>query len=718
MADKRQVKISTPLGEDELRVINMFGSEELGRLFQYQLELHSANEEVDIDAILGQNITVSLVHDDGTFRYFNGFVSRFSQVGRTEGGYATYEAKMSPWLWFLTRTSDCRIFQEKTVPDIIKEIFNDNGFSDFEESLSSSYHTWEYCVQYRESDFNFVSRLMEQEGIYYFFRHESDKHVLVLADGYSSHQPIAGNNTLRYYVPGIAAYAGTEATVSDWYLTREVQPGAYAATDYDFKRPKTDLRVNCPIPRDHAACEYELFDYPGAYYDKADGDQYSQARIEEVHTQFEKVSAQTDAQTMVAGGLFELTEHTRSDQNREYLVTAASVRCGNGELASGSAPSESVVYQCDFTAIESRTPYRSARESAKPVIQGPQTAVVVGPSGEEIYPDEYGRIKVQFHWDRYGRMDENSSCWIRVAQIAAGPGWGAQFLPRIGQEVMVEFLEGDPDQPIITGLVYNADNMPPYSLPDNKTQSGVKTRSTKEGSASNCNEIRLEDKKGSEEFFVQAEKDYNQVIKNNRSESVGNDRSLSVGNDKSESIGNNKTIAVATDHTETIGANKSMAVGVSHNETIGSNMTISVGGSLTETVAINYMENVGAAMELTVGAMMAETVGANKNQTIGINKSINIGKDKTEDVGGNKSVSVGKDQKVDIGKTLTFDVADQITIKTGKASIVMKKDGTITISGKDISIDGKGKILVQASKDITVKSSANITMKGKKILQN
>jgi len=575
MADSRQISIKTPLGAGVLRLVAMQGSEELGRLYQYQLVLYSENPAIAIDDILGQNVTVKLLGPQGRPRFFNGFVTRFSQVGWSEHGLSIYRATVSPWLWFLTRTADCRIFQEQTVVDIVKTVFNDNGFSDFDVALSGSYRQREYCVQYRESDFEFVSRLLEEEGIYYFFRHQDGLHKLVLADDSSSHAAIEGDSSLPFHPPGRDQTVDREH-VSHWLVEREIQSGSFALQDYDFKKPRTDLSVSGAIARQNAQADGEVFDYPGNYVEAADGERYARARIEQLQVGFEQVSASTDARFMATGGLFTLAEHPRGDQNREYLVIRASYALHGDEYATGSGAEERP-YACDLTAIESKTPYRAARVTPRPVVSGPQTAVVVGPSGEEIYPDEFGRVRVQFHWDRQGRDDENSSCWVRVAQIWAGTGWGAQFLPRIGQEVVVEFLEGDPDRPLITGRLYNADNKPPYALPASKTQSGIKSRSSKGASASNFNEIRLEDKKGSEEFYVQAEKDYKQHIKNDRAETVGNNRSLDVGKDKSETVGNDKSISVGKNFTEDVGESTTITVGKKYLLEAGDEITLKTG---------------------------------------------------------------------------------------------------------------------------------------------
>jgi type VI secretion system secreted protein VgrG len=492
MPSDRQVGITEPTGE--LRIESMHGSEQLGHLYEYELDLFSANEAINIDAVLGQPVTVKLETAGGGERYFNGIVTRFSQLGRSEGGYATYQATLRPWLWLLTRTTDCRIFQEMAVPDIIKQVCKDQGFTDIEDKLSGSYRNWVYCVQYRETDFNFVSRLMEQEGMYYFFKQEDGKHTLVLCDGMSSHESVG--DPIPYHLPG-SSDLGREECVSDWFLTREVQPGAYVLNDYNAEKPKASLQSRALVKRDHAEAEYEVYDYPGEYLESGDGDQYAGIRIEELQALFEEVKGNSDSRALTTGGLFQLEQCPRDDQNRKYLLVSTNYELNSDAQASGESSGQAI-YGCTFTAIDSRTPYRTPRTTPKPLVQGPQTAVVVGPSGEEIYPDKFGRVKVQFHWDRYGAMDENSSCWIRVAHVWAGKGWGGQTIPRIGQEVMVEFLEGDPDRPIITGRVYNADNMPPYALPANKTQSGIKSRSTKGGGGDNFNEVRFEDKIGEE----------------------------------------------------------------------------------------------------------------------------------------------------------------------------------------------------------------------------
>ncbi|MBI4241706.1 MAG: type VI secretion system tip protein VgrG [Candidatus Rokubacteria bacterium] len=723
----RPIGVKTPLGEDVLLLRSMTGSEHLGRLSQYELSVLSAEESVKMDDILGQNITIQLEVADDQQRFFNGYVSRFAQTGRT-AGYATYQVTVRPWLWFLTRRQDCRIFQDMTVPEIIKKVFQDYDFADFDESLSGSYRKRGYCVQYRETDFDFVSRLMEEEGIYYYFKHQDGRHTLLLADSYGAHSLLPGYEKVPYYPP-TENVVRKEEHVHDWAITREVMPGLCTLQDFDFQKPGVDLATRSKIQKRHALADFEIYDYPGMYFKEEDGKNYARARIEELHSQHEQVHGVANARGFMPGGLFELTGFPREDQNREYLIVSASYDLQTAEFETGGPSADGPRYACRFSAIESKTPYRTPRFTPKPVLQGPQTAIVVGKEGEEIWTDKFGRVKVQFHWDRLGKKDENSSCWVRVASVWAGKQWGGIHIPRIGQEVVVEFLEGDPDRPIVTGRVYNADAMPPYGLPDNATQSGLKSRSSKGGTGDNFNEIRFEDKKGNEELYIHAEKNHTNITENDRGEDVGHDRSLHVAHDKSEAIDNNKAIKVGVDHTEEIGANKTLKVGANHDESIGANMTINIASMLTENVGINYAETVGAAMELTIGAAFTETVGAVKAQTIGANKTVDVGAnhsvsvgssetikvggDKSDTVSGGKTISVGKDLKEAISgghtetvtkayalkaKSISVVAEDEITIKTGDASIGMKKNGDIVIKGKAITVKGSGDIVIKGSK--------------------
>jgi type VI secretion system secreted protein VgrG len=519
----REIEIITPLGADVLLLQDVTVSEELGRLFIINAEVLST-ENISFEGLLGQNVSIRLDLPEGK-RFFNGYVSGISQAV-DEGHYARYNVTIHPWLWFLTRTSDCKIFQKKTVPDIIKEVCNGLGFTDIEDKLTASYRTWEYCVQYRETDFNFLSRLMEQEGIYYYFTHKLGKHTLNLADGYGSHGLISGYAEIEYYPPDDTV-AGDDKRINSWFLSKKIQPGAYVLTDYDFEKPKADLKVNSTVTKIHSESKHEVFDYPGEYIQNSDGNNYVRTRIEELHTQYEQGKGEGIARGMMSGGLFSLANYPREDQNREYLVVSVNHNMHIDAFEAGGHGG-GAAYTNSFTVIESSTPFRPVRITSKPIVQGPQTAVVVGPKGEEIYTDKYGRVKLQFHWDRYGESNQDSSCWIRVSQIWAGKNWGGMHIPRIGQEVIVEFLEGDPDRPIITGRVYNDYQMPPYDLPEKKTQSGVKSRSSKDGTPKNFNELRFEDEKGKEEIYFHSERNLKTIVEAYETRSIGDSRTTTI----------------------------------------------------------------------------------------------------------------------------------------------------------------------------------------------
>ncbi|MDB5976926.1 MAG: tssI [Nevskia sp.] len=735
---RRVMELSTPLGQDVLLFYRMDAREELSRLDEFELEMLSEDGAIVLDDILGKNVTVTLETQDEGKRYFNGYVTRFSQGGMV-GRYYSYSATVRPWLWFLTRTADCRIFQEMTVPDIIKLVFQDHDIADFEVRLTDTYAKLVYCVQYRETDFNFVSRLMEQEGIYYYFIHAVGRHTMVLADGYSAHEPFEGYATLPFNASQRMVRPGFEY-ISQWQYGREIHPGRFEIDDYDFERPSVDLTQKTTQKRGHALADYEIYDYPGEYLQAGDGLHYVQARIDELHSRFELARAETNARGVAVGHLLKMTDQPREDQNREYLVTAAVHALALNTYETSEAGGATC--RCSFTALSSKQQFRPRRETPKPTVQGPQTAVVVGPAGDEIFTDKYGRVKVQFHWDRYGKKNENSSCWIRPSHPWAGKNWGMVAIPRMGQEVIVDFLEGDPDRPIITGRVYNAEQMPPYALPANMTQSGMLSRSSKTGTGANANELRFEDKKGEEQVYLHAEKNQDIEVEKDESHWVGHDRKKTIDHDETthvkhdriETVGNNETITVGVNRTESVGANESIMIGANRTENVGANeaitiaanRTITVGASETATVAlqrthtvgVNETITVGAAQEITVGAAQAITVGAAQIVNVGATQSVSVGADMSEDIGGAQSnsiakartTSVGEDDSLKVGKNLVIDAGDSVTIKTGSASITMQKDGTIHIKGKDITVEGSGKINVKASSDIV--------MKGSKILQN
>ena len=517
-------------GKNPLVLLQLTAHEEMSRPFEYVADLRSEQDDIDPNKLLGESMTILVRLADGRTRYFNGLVSNFSYRG-TEGGYSSYHAVLRPWFWFLRRTTNCRIFQEVTVRDVFEKVVKDtHGFSDFRLSLTENYKKREYCVQYRESDFDFLSRLLEEEGIFYFFEHEQDKHTMVLGDSYSAYKQIDGSAEtgadIPYRAPG---ESGVEMEhISEWHIRHELQATTVALDDFDFTKPRVDLLKSSTVARQHAKAEYEVYDYPGRYLEASDGEFTAKVRIEELQSNYKRLAGVGDHRGLSPGKLFNLIEypykdpagHPRASENAEYVLLKTDIEVESAEIEQMREGAENR-FVVNFVCLLSRDPYRPPRKTIKPVVHGPQTALVVGMSGEEIWTDKYGRVKLQFHWDREGKSDENSSCWVRVSQAWAGSNWGSIHIPRIGQEVVVSFLEGDPDRPLITGRVYNEDMMPPYPLPDNQTQSGLMSRSSKGGTADLFNEIRFEDKKGEEQIYFHAQKDFERIVENNDTMKVG-----------------------------------------------------------------------------------------------------------------------------------------------------------------------------------------------------
>ena len=672
----REVAIETTLGEDVLLLISFSGTEQLGRLFEYKLELASEDYQIKPESIVGENVSIRLNLGDKGVRYFNGYVSHFTQL-TSSGQLARYRATVVPWLWFLTRVSDCRIFQEKKVPEIIEQIFRDHGFTDFENGLSGEYPKWEYCVQYRETDFNFISRLMEQEGIYYFFKHENGKHSLILADSAGAHEPYSEFEQLEYH----PAEKGTttEECISDWAVDTHLQPCSFALNDFDFKNPKGDLQARTKVRREHTAADFEIYDYPGEYTETSHGEEYTKKRIEELQAQYEVSTAISDSRGISAGFIFSLTKHPRDDQNDDYLITSANFTIQGDDIFSSGAKSGDFIFSCSFTAIKKSQPFRSPRTTPKSKVSGPQTAIVVGPSGDEIYTDKYGRVKVKFHWDRYSKADENSSCWIRVAQVWAGRSWGAMYTPRIGQEIIVEFLEGDPDKPIITGRVYNEQALPPYELPKNKTMSTLKSSSSLGGEG--FNEIRFEDKKGEEQIYIHAERNMDLRVKKDRFETVGSDgegsRNLVVEKDKKEKIKNNRNESVGNHHHEKIGGDRNLKVAGKQAVAIEKSKSLTVKGDVIEVFKANHSEQTTGDYYL-------------KGQNVVIEGTTNV----TVKVGQSYIAIEAGGIKIGTTGTLELESMGQLSIK-GTAGVKAESPATVDLQGTTTSVKGSAMVEVQ-----------------------
>ncbi|MBR2687378.1 MAG: type VI secretion system tip protein VgrG [Aquamicrobium sp.] len=737
MPNERATVVQTPVGADLLTFTHLIGRDEISRCFAYTVGFVSKSRDVDPLKMLGGIVSVEGESDPK--RWFSGLVSEF-RLTRIEDRLAFYEAVVRPWLWFLGNTTDCRIFQNMTAVEIIEKIFSKYGIAKFEKRLQGSYPSREYCVQYDESDLDFVQRLLEHEGIFYFFEHDEGKHTLVLCDAMSKLKPAPGYDKVLYNFEGRASRRDVEY-ITEWIPGSMVRPGAYAHTDYDFEKPGADLMAKSAQPFSHKEAAGENYRQPGAHLDVGRGDTIAGIRREELQAVHQRTTAAGTVRGLFSGCKFNLESFPRSDQNQEYLVVSAEYRLFDpGYRTQNEAHSENFTVM--LGVAPTKVPYRPQRITPRPIMRGPQTATVVGPSGEEIFTDKYARVKVQFHWDRLGKKDQNSSCFVRVSQTWAGSGWGFIQIPRIGQEVIVDFIEGDPDLPIITGRVYNAAEMPPYGLPGNATQSGWKSNSSKGGGG--YNELMFEDKAGSELVNFQAQKDHHLLIKHDRNKTVQHDQSdridhdakHSVGHNLDEDVGNNKTVKIGVDQTTNIGSNDTETVGANRSLTVQANETIHVVANSTENIDANHSQTVGlvqtvtvgAARVDTVGAAEARTVGAAQVNTIGATRSVTVGAAQSHDIGAGDSwtigagqtVNVGADQSVTIGSAQTFNVgaarsasigADDSTTVGGAHSLGIAKGSSISV-GEDNSIKVGKKLVIDAGDEILIKcGSAKIMMK-------
>ena len=525
-------------GEDDLLIEEMTGREAMSQLFEFRLTLLSTRDDIDPRRIIAKPAILRVElwdssHMEGE-RHWNGVVSRFQRTGRVASADGedvySYECDIVPWFWFMTQHEDCRIFQNKTVREIVETIFDEFAYSDFRFELTEDHPALEYCTQYHETTFAFISRLIEREGIHYYFRHNEDdgeaRHILVFTDNNGSN-PALDPATIPYHHEG-QAEAGDAIralTLDQQMRTRKVTLG-----DWDFVKKRL-LRENTPtvlgIGEDR---DLERYRYPGQFVDPEVGKYRSRIIMEAEESSHMRFRGNSQSRTLAPGHTFTLEDHPFDEFNIEYMVLSVWHHGRNNLTSDGSAAD----YFNDFSLQPHEVTWRAPLTTPKGLVRGPQTALVTGPAGEEIYTDEHGRIKIQFHWDRQGNYDDKSSCWVRVAQVWAGNGYGTMFIPRVGMEVVVDFLEGDPDQPLVTGCVYNGVNKPPYALPAHATRSTLKTLSSKGGGGTN--ELRFEDKKGSEEVFIQAEKNLQVNVKANKTESIGHDYDLSVHNNMTVAI--------------------------------------------------------------------------------------------------------------------------------------------------------------------------------------
>lgn len=542
--DNRLLSIESPLGKDELLLVSCSGSEYISDIFEYQLDLLSNNLDIKPQDIVGKQVTVKI--ETPEVRYINGHINSFTlgDLSTDLDGLRTYNATLIPWFWFLSKRKDCRIFQKKSAIDIIKSVITDTGYTDFKIQTTGAYPVRDYCVQYNETDYDFINRLLQEEGISYYFTHTSTKHTLLFIDANTGYEACK-EKSIKYNRGSLM-----ESHIDDWSRTYQFSSGKVTTTDYDFETPTKNLETTSPslvnLPK---IKNYEIYSYPGEYLSESDGKRLSKNRMEMLEQAYDTVQGSSSCGSFSAGYTFDLVEHESSSEHGKYLLHELHIDATDTGFGSGTGGGSN--YSNSFLCMPENIKVRPVHVLHKNRMSGPQTAIVVGPKGEEIYLDKFNRIKVQFHWDRLGKKDENSSCWIRVSESFSGKKWGTHFIPRIGQEVIVDFIDGDPDKPIISGAVYNGDNTPPYT---SKTQSGIKTHSSLNGGSSNYNEFRFDDKNGEEEVYFQAEKDSRRLVKNDEEGDIQANQTLKVKDNRTITVtdGNENTTVSKGNHSLTV----------------------------------------------------------------------------------------------------------------------------------------------------------------------
>lgn len=660
----RPIRINTELGPDVLLLDGFHGVEAISMPFGFRVDLLSETEDIDPLEVLRTPVAITIAIADGTERTIHGRVSRFSQAGQHDD-LTAYSAEVVPWLWFLSLSRESRIYQNLSVLEIVEQVFRDRGYTDFDIRCTREYPSRDYCVQYRETHLNFVQRLLEEEGIFYFFTHTADKHVLVLADDNGRFETCPGIELTRF---GPDPRPG-ENIVSSLEREHSAFVGTVTLRDYDYLQPS--LTLESALSGDG---EEEIYDYPGSYTSVEHGDRYARVLLETEEASRQVVRGESTCRGFQAGCSFELTDHYRADIDGDYVLTRVQHFARMGSYRAWDEQ-QSMEYRNDFLAIPAGTPYRPPRRATKPVVHGSQTALVTGPAGEEVYVDKHGRIKVQFYWDRVGGKDENSSCWIRVVSPWAGKGWGNVSIPRIGNEVVVEFLEGDPDRPLITGSVYNAEQTPPFELPGSGIQMGMKSRSSPGGGG--YNEITATDTKGKEGMTIHAQYNMNTTVEN----------------DQTNTINNNRTTSVAVDDSETVGSNQSISVGANQDITVGADRSVTVGSNESVTVGANQDVTVGANRSVATGATDAVDAGLDIERKAGVNVRLEAGVEFGASGGAMAKIEAPTimitGPVVQIGDVTITIQGQAITLSAGGSSIAITPAG-IVMSGPMITSAASG----------------------------
>jgi len=713
----------------EMRLLHFEGYEGMSQLFEFDVTI-ATTETLAFDDVVRKKATLTIGSLDagGETQTRSGIVSRIEQENAVAKS-SRYRITIVPWAWMLQHRVNSRIFQAMTAPAIVEAVLEDAGASsgtDYKMSLQGTYTSREYCVQYRESDWDFVSRLLEEEGIYYYFEQAGAGDALVMADTTTSYPSIVGDATLVFRPDYGALGTPTRgAHASRFNLSEEVRSGKTTLRDWNFLKPALSLEA---ASSGKADTSLEVYDYPGEYDAKADGDALAKVRLDELTASRMTGSGDSLCARLLAGHTFTLGEHPRDDFNAKYLVTRVEHWGTEPFAATDHAGSreETTPYRNQFHLMPATVLFRPPRVTRRPHIHGAQTAIVVGPAGEEIYTDASGRVKVQFHWDRLGKNDDKSSCWVRVAQLWASNAFGAVFLPRIKDEVVVTFLEGDPDRPLVVGCVYHGTNVPPYALPDEKTKSTIKSRSSPGGDSSMFNELRFEDKKGSEEVFLQAQKDWTINVKNDKNQKVGHDETLEVDHDRTKTVKHDQTgtvehddkLTVSNDQTLEVKNDRSVTVDNDHTETVKGNQSISITKAQTVSISDKQEITVSKTRALTVTEDVTETYKAkltlkvtdDVSETLQAKRTIDVSGDHTEKIGGKQAVTITGDSTETVQGKKSMTVTGNVTITSGSSTVTIKPSGEITVSGVQITIDASGPLKLHGA-TVDVKSDGPMTLK-------
>jgi type VI secretion system secreted protein VgrG len=727
------------LAEADLSVSRVEGREALSHPFAFDVHfLPVSGNPIDLAALAGADALLTLKRPDGIERYVHGIVWSAELTGVAQGA-PHYQARIAPKLARLAHVRRSRVFQSKSVPEIVKKVLDDAGVAN-RAKLSGRHEKREYCLQYRESDLDFVSRLLEDEGIFYWFEHASDSHTLVLADAGGGCVDLAGDTTVPFRVRQ-QGDAEEDEHVFRMARAHRVRPGKVTLKDYDFERPELQVTASAESAGDKLGLEH--YEYPGGFSTPSVGSPIARMRLEEDRVPVDTFDGESTCLRFHPGARFELSGHPDAGFDRKVLLLSVSHEAAQ-QQAMGHGDQVQHGYRNAVLALDSGLPYRPRQATRRPTAYA-ETATVVGPAGEEIHVDAHGRVKVRFHWDREGAKDDTASCWVRLSQSWAGAAWGASFVPRIGQEVLVRFLEGDPDSPLVVGAVYNGAAPPPISLPGEKTKSTVRTDSSLGGGGSN--ELLYEDAKGAEEIYLHAQKDEKLVVEHDKAQVVTHDEALHVGKDRTQEVSGNQALRVGLDDATKVGAdqsitvlgNRSTAVAVSHEEEVNGSQTITVARTETTTIggastmlvgaaaALNvggaYAVNVGGALNVGVGGARLEQVGGLRAIAVGATSGLDVEKDASARAGGDDTTTVAerytatddKDRQENVGKKARLVVADQVVILAKEIDLSGNQKFTLNVGGKQILQAKSGGQILLAGDTVTMDASGNAIFKGSQV---